>query len=284
MTPQQFPIIRATLRNPGRFDATVEEIAAAVEHGSIRNVALAAAKATLSNAIHDAWTKYVQAPFFFGKGDAVSKEVNDVFWSFSLMNLHDVIAASRKLAKSKVQGPELDAMRAFCAEALPLAEAVASLKDKAVKGRAPSAASQQENPNKVVKTCPVCFRGIAVVRGTMAHHGYERPGIGFQTASCPGVRFKPLEVSSEGLEWLIGSLRRNLAHAQESHLKRDALQTLHARRSIRGPVEQITREDSLWPRVFADHVRRLENEINLLQQEIPVLAERLAKWKPEAAE
>ena len=68
-------------------------------------------------------------------------------------------------------------VRSFAAEALPLAEAVVSLKDKVVKGRAPSTGpAKPVNPNKIVKTCPCCFRQIAVTDGTMAHHGYQRPG------------------------------------------------------------------------------------------------------------
>lgn len=59
------------------------------------------------------------------------------------------------------------------------------------------------NPNKDVKTCPCCFRAIAVQGKTMAHHGYQRTGHGFQTASCMGIHYRPLEVSDEGLRAMI---------------------------------------------------------------------------------
>ena len=57
--------------------------------------------------------------------------------------------------------------------------------------------------NKVVGICPCCFREIAVRRGLMVHHGYERQ-TGYHTSSCEAaLRFKPLEVSREGLQWLL---------------------------------------------------------------------------------
>lgn len=175
-------------------------------------------------------------------------------------------------------------MRAFVKEVLPLAEAVASLKSKIVKGRAPNSGSAKPaNSNKTVRTCPVCFRAIAVVSGHMAHHGYERPGDGFQTASCPGTRFAPLEVSSAGLEWLIGALRKNLA-ADENLLVKQATEprTLLARRERKGPLEAIPREDPLWPQLFKRYLAGVQVRINANRESIPPLEKRLAEWQPAA--
>lgn len=283
MTPDQFPILRAVERTPARFDAAVEQVAAGVESGSIRNVVLQDVKFTLSRIADEAWKKHVSEPHVYGQADALPQDVRDLYWSISLMSLHDVIAASKKVNKTKAQGPVVDAMRAFCAEVLPLAEAVASLKDKVVKGRAPSSGpAKPENPNKVVKTCPVCFRPIAVLRGTMAHHGYQRPGQGWQTASCPGIRFKPLEVSSEGLEWLIATLRERLAGLKNAHANQATHpEYLMAKRTYNGKAEKITRDDPLWPRVFARHIAEIESEMESLERELPMLDKKLADWKPE---
>jgi hypothetical protein len=200
------------------------------------------------------------------------------------MGLHDMIATSKKLAKTKATGPAVDAMREFTRQALPLAEAVASLKDKVVKGRAPSTGpSKPINPNKVVKTCPCCFRAIAVVREKMAHHGYERPGTGWQTASCPGVRFKPLEVSSEGLVWFIGAMKERLDSTKAAYKNRNKLESLMIMVGGFGSkFETITKESPKWAREFGYHVARLEAEIKALRSTLKMLEQRLADWKPEA--
>jgi hypothetical protein len=45
-------------------------------------------------------------------------------------------------------------------------------------------------------TCQLCGRLICSKLRTIAHHGYTRPGDGWQTVSCDGARHVPLEVSN----------------------------------------------------------------------------------------
>lgn len=49
-------------------------------------------------------------------------------------------------------------------------------------------------------TCQVCGRAILSNTGMVAHHGYERPGMGFQTDSCDGARHLPIEASTKVLK------------------------------------------------------------------------------------
>lgn len=285
MTPDQFPLLRSTQISPVRFDAAVEQVVAGVESGEIRNAVLQDVKFTLSRIVDEAWNKLVSEPHFYsGKWEKQPEDVQALYNNISIMGLHDVIAASKKVTNSAATGLAADAMRAYCAEVLPLSQAVASLKDKVIKGRTPSTGpAKPENPNKLVKTCPVCFRQIAVQQETMAHHGYRRPGHGRQTASCPGIRFKPLEVSSEGLEWLIATLRMRLADLKDAYANQATRpESLMAKRSYNGKAEKITRDDPLWPRLFARHIREIESEMGSLERELPKLDKMLADWKPEA--
>jgi hypothetical protein len=48
-------------------------------------------------------------------------------------------------------------------------------------------------------TCQRCGRRICSKFGAIAHHGYTRPGGGWQTASCDGTHHSPLEVSNAHL-------------------------------------------------------------------------------------
>lgn len=43
-------------------------------------------------------------------------------------------------------------------------------------------------------TCQCCARKHMANTGTIAHHGYTRPGHGWQTASCMGAKHLPFEV------------------------------------------------------------------------------------------
>ncbi|MFL9499248.1 hypothetical protein ACJMQP_04240 [Rhodopseudomonas palustris] len=55
-------------------------------------------------------------------------------------------------------------------------------------------------------TCQCCGRRIKARTGNIAHHGYERPGDGWQTASCMGARALPFEVSRDRLGDLLAAL------------------------------------------------------------------------------
>lgn len=55
------------------------------------------------------------------------------------------------------------------------------------------------NTNEPTTTCQICGRLIKLVRGNIAHHGFQRPGSGYQTSSCMGARELPFEVSCDVL-------------------------------------------------------------------------------------
>lgn len=104
-----------------------------------------------------------------------------------------------------------DAVKAHCspliaAAALPIIERLVALR-----AQVQSAPELPKPPTKkairaateVVGTCQVCARPIGFKAGVIAHHGYERPGQGWQTASCFGARALPFEQSRDRLgEWI----------------------------------------------------------------------------------
>ncbi len=54
-------------------------------------------------------------------------------------------------------------------------------------------------------TCQICGRAIKAKKGHIAHHGYKRPGGGWQTASCSGATHLPYEVSCDRIPGAIAS-------------------------------------------------------------------------------
>lgn len=53
--------------------------------------------------------------------------------------------------------------------------------------------------SKAAMHCQVCGRDILANKGHIAHHGYTRPGDGWQTPSCGGAKELPFEVSRDAL-------------------------------------------------------------------------------------
>lgn len=299
MTPDDFPLLRAATRNLDHFDRAIKDIAAGLAAGTIRNAVLADARHVISGVLDRAWTKNVSEPFIYGRR---YESLPDELQHLSLYTIRSVSTVNRTLAKTTFKGPAVDAMRAVVAEALPLANALEQLKTKATKGpekRPPAPV----NPNKIVRTCPCCLRSIAVTRSKMAHHGYQRPGTGYQTASCPGVRFQPLEVSPDGLAWIIDTLSNHLAatrHALDRAQAPDALaRTIASQAATRQiferarlanpaaelpPVETPADEAAATAqakRVLRGEIRRLEQDIRNTEYHLRLLSALLTAWTPQ---
>lgn len=66
-------------------------------------------------------------------------------------------------------------------------------------------AEPTENPNMLPTSCQICGRTIKAKQGLIAHHGYTRPGMGFQTPSCYGARRLPYE-HTQGYDAILGAI------------------------------------------------------------------------------
>ncbi|WP_146039618.1 MULTISPECIES: hypothetical protein [unclassified Variovorax] len=268
----------------------MKTIAAAVEAGEIRNAVLQEAKSVLSNAVSEAWSRSVADRHFSGevwRNGSMSEELQDLYYKVNVYGLHDVHAAAKRVAATKVEGPAVDAMRAVLQELLPLAQAVTGLKDKIVKGRAPTPPRAPANPDQLRMSCGCCQRPIAVMggepTGRMAHHGYTRPGHGWQTASCPGTKFMPLETTDDGPRYML-SMRVDQLRREEAVLARcpelTELSVLVREKGVKR-LKKITRDMPGWKKVYDAHVWDIERDIAGLKREIPRLKKIIDSWRPE---
>lgn len=81
--------------------------------------------------------------------------------------------------------------------------------ERAERAAANQAAKDLRNSHTM--TCQICGGAYLARTGLMAHHGFHRPGYGWQTASCAGARCLPFEVTKADLNLEIASARRDLA-------------------------------------------------------------------------
>lgn len=83
---------------------------------------------------------------------------------------------------------------AYTLRRMPWAE-----RQAAKKVRSAYLAAAKEAKKAVTRTCQICNRPIFAESGVIAHHGYTRPGGGYQTASCYGARAPAWERSRDRL-------------------------------------------------------------------------------------
>ncbi len=284
-----FPILRGSLseKNVQRLSESINLISDAIGAQKIRNVDLKNATHIISSAVDSAWERSVGEPFFFrGKINEQPDDVRALYDGITMYGIHSVAATGKKLDKTAASSEAVDAMKRLVTELLPLANAVASLKGKVVKGRVSSAGTTKAvNPGKVVKTCPCCFRAIAVQNEKMAHHGYSRPAIGWQTSSCPGIKFPPLEVSNKGLLWIIDQYKTSLAKMENDYANSDKWSSV----SYQEPSgllasQRIEPGSPLWEKQFKHAQDKLKGQIFHTKLALKELEERLSCWEPEEDE
>lgn len=287
MTPDQFPMLMQAVEAPSsrvksdNIRWAISVLSDAVDAGSIRKGYYDEAKSYLGRGIDVLWTEIKRTGPLY---EQMSWEERDLYYDCSLISsLRNIQTAHKRLTKHpQINQPVFEKMRIAASELLPLAAAAEALKDKLVKGRTPSANSGKSiAPSTVVKTCPCCFRQIAVQRGTMAHHGYQRPGSGFQTKSCDGVRFPPLESSNAGLLWITSVVRQMLQDTENAYSGRDQKTSVMVRLGAH-KFEEVVKGSPRWDRAFRRWVDSLVSQKQALADDLGKLEKMLEVWKPEA--
>ncbi len=148
-------------------------------------------------------------------------------------------------------------------------------------------------------TCQVCGRPIKSNTGVIAHHGYKRPGYGWQTSSCPGALYLPYEVSCDRLREVIGQVK-NFVARQESILTEFVANppqtlTVTERRHSRDEGKLVTYEKpaelskyrACMPGTYecahAYRVYEIERELKAAKSDLAQMTTRLEQWQPQQA-
>lgn len=146
--------------------------------------------------------------------------------------------------------------------------------------------------------CQICERAIHDNTGTIALHGYKRPGHGWQTPSCMGAKHQAYEFACDALPPAIKAITEYIEQ-QEAALAKwiasppDTISINVSRGSWSKPVfEDRTRPDDFdaserpasWtPRSYEgaywSHRNGLAQDIKFARQDLVRLEKRLANWK-----
>lgn len=144
----------------------------------------------------------------------------------------------------------------------------------------------------VLHTCQICARAIKANTGLIAHHGYKRPGQGWQTASCMGAKYRPYEIACDALPRAIAScaayiekVERTIEAGPPAKLTYEQRGGTYGRTTI---VEVLrpegfdpARKDYL-PRSFStlwsNRLSRMQHDLAGSRESLKFLEARLAAW------
>ena len=186
-------------RLPDHINAKLADAVAVLESGVdagvVRNADFVSCKETINWAVDKAYDHYQDEHRDYGDGPLV-------------MGAYNVPSAIKYATKNRPRN-YLERL-AVLKSLLPLHELIQAAKPLVVKRQtgpgAPKTEAQLER-EAATMTCQCCGQRYLANVGTIAHHGYQRPGGGWQTASCDGAKAVPFEVGRDRLGLLIGSLK-----------------------------------------------------------------------------
>lgn len=157
--------------------------------------------------------------------------------------------------------------------------------------------------DKATMTCQCCGKRYLANTGTIAHHGYQRPGGGWQTASCMGAKYQPFESSRDRLGDLIAYLTKHRAGMRaalvESKAERTPIERSYKKRSAdawkKAEVITVSFTRATWDAMLAERravglygtfddlkttdIGRQARQIAAITQEITHQQERFAAFK-----
>jgi hypothetical protein len=108
-------------------------------------------------------------------------------------------------------------------------------------------------------TCQICEREIKHKKGLIAHHGYKRPGQGWQTDSCAGAKNLPYEKSRDLIPKVIEFIKIFIRKT-ENEIQNIKLKNL--------PVPNILLKDKFIESTNPSYKIRQEEHINRLEYQI----------------
>lgn len=203
------PLISSVLgirggRTLARFSEALFALEAREAEGLITATEFADIKDGFNRGLEEAWIVLIKNPFNYTDKNLLTQAEQEFSWVVYSPTAHltgSYLKRALKLAPTDYSR----AVVSFLSEALPVAERINALKQIVGKRPAPKSAETIRREGEAM-TCQCCGRAILANLGKIAHHGYTRPGDGWQTASCPGAKELPFEVSRDALAGYIAGI------------------------------------------------------------------------------
>jgi len=280
--PMHLPLASSALTGKikDRFEASLINLQMAVKEGTIRKADLEIIKNDLNRACEIAWENLYSKPHMWGQGNNpnITKEEHELYYKDkgfrtmpSIVKNYTKFAGSSKIVAVAIQ---------IASEFAPFKDIMDHLKSNMTTGRVPSTTVKVTNPNQIRGTCGWCLRDIAIERsGLMTHHGFTRPGYGYQTRSCSGIKFKNLEVSLDGLKARIKTTTEEKKDVESELARLPKITSVTIRKSpVSKEMVTIGKEDPRWEKAYKSTEFSLTSDIRALANELSYLNKTLMEW------
>lgn len=264
-------------RRQKQLESVLAVLTAAEKEKEIRNTVFSQAKKDLSYVIENAFDKGLPKIDY----DDLPEDISNIYWT-SICSSNDLLNASKKLNKMTegLDHPYIVAFKALTGELLPLCERLKDTKDWIVKGRVVKEKTTSElQKEKDKRTCPCCFRRFALNDGKMVHHGFQRPGSGYQTESCFGFGYESFERSNLGTLKIVEYLENILKEKELilPRMKEDKVILLLNEKTRK--FFEVKLGDENFEKENNRRILEVERDIKGLKKDITFYNEKLKNWQ-----
>lgn len=213
--------------------------------------------------------------------DDIPEYMEEIYWK-SVCSTNDLLNASKKLEKMKegFDHPYVIAYKTIVDELKPICEKVKEAKNWVVKGRVVKEKSTSEIIKEQDKrTCPCCFGRFSLHNGKMVHHGFQRPGGGYQTESCFGFGYEPFERSNLGTLKIVEYLENILKEKELilPRMKEDKVILLLNEKTRK--FFEVKLGDENFEKENNRRILEVERDIKVLKKDITFYNEKLKNWQ-----
>lgn len=283
VVPNHMPLADAAVqgKTKERFIASLENLKMAVKEGTIRKADLETIKSDLNRACEASWDKWFNPMYWAKDNQNISKEEDDIYYKSK--GFRDAPGIIKNYTKYAHQSKLIAMAIQIATEFASFKDIMEHLKSTMTTGRIPSTTVKYTNPNQIRGTCAWCLRDIAIDRsGLMAHHGYERPDTGWQTQSCPGIGYKNLEISLDGLKAHIKAIEQFQSRKEQELHSLPSITSLKIKvKSLRNgdSEETISKDDPRWKVAYRNELSGLEYIIHQAKSDLVHYNKKLHEWK-----
>lgn len=279
ITENQFPLLKKHCGSEERFFSEIKKLNYAIINKSIYNQDYLRINQHIGNAIFKIFLDYVGEVYKTYDRNSIPKDILTIYDDICPTSLRSIPALKKRIDKCKSAHPLLTALQEMVSEIFPLVDIMTNLKGFIIKGRQPNTNTKSENPDKIVRTCPCCFRKIAIdTSGHMVNHGYKQSGNGYIVGNCFGVKFKPLEVSPDGVDFMINYYKTQYEKTKKNYDTRNQWTKLPYKPRYNSPIVEITLEHPQWENTKNIKIANIESELRYIERDLKTFQVIRKEW------
>lgn len=226
-----------------------------------------AADSSLKGLAEIAWQRLIVAPY---AGEGTDPDIKKLLLHLKHGSIEQIEESLTELSESGKSGKPIATAWEVLKEIEAIHYSVFNASETAKRGAPPDLLSRG------LGTCSCCFGEFHVKNDKMVRHGQRKVQDYMWSATCHGVAYPPLEISTKGLEEFILRYERGREQILAELKDPSSIKTVPVK--SRDGVRTLTPEDPSFEKALGAHIVRLERDAKDMAADLEILRDRLDQW------